>query len=131
MWVARMKRSRLPKSAFRSKLKGRLRRMELTGYAPMRVFVVNAELVRHKFGVPDFSSGHGLYYKFIPKNEIWIDDDYAPDRRKFVVLHEVTEHKLMSEGMNYDFAHKEAEIVEDFARQHPADVDSMIRIEMQ
>ena len=61
----------------------------------VKVWIVNGEFVRDLF-TPDYSEGgHDKVYWFIPKNEIWIDDELATRERKFILLHELHERYLM------------------------------------
>ena len=43
-----------------------------------------------------------MVYNFIPKNEIWIDDDLYKKEIPFVLIHELHERWLMSKGWKYD-----------------------------
>jgi hypothetical protein len=56
--------------------------------------------------------GHDLVYKFIPKNEIWLDDDVSPLERKFILLHEIHERNLMAKKWSYDKAHASSSKIE-------------------
>ena len=68
----------------------------------INTWLVNGELVR-TLVENDFSEGgHGLIYPFIPKNEIWLDDDLSAEERKFVFLHELHERNLIVNGWQYD-----------------------------
>lgn len=55
-------------------------------------------------------------YKFIPKNEIWIDDANKKSEIKYVILHEIVESYYMRKGMSYSRAHNKANIIEEMAR---------------
>lgn len=47
----------------------------------------------------------------VPKNEIWIQKeihDRNPARARRIMLHELRESKLMSEGYSYKTAHRKA-----------------------
>jgi len=99
-------------------------------YGRLKVWIVNGELVRDFFDIYYTGGGHDKFYDFIPKNEIWIDDDIVKEERKFILLHEIHERNLMAKGMHYHKAHFSATEVEDFARQHPKKVDSLIRNEL-
>ncbi len=76
------------------------------------VWLVRGELVRD-FCYTDFTEGgHDYVYKFVPKNEVWIDDDLNAEERSFVLLHEVHERRLMADGMDYHHAHASASRLE-------------------
>lgn len=61
--------------------------------------------------------GHGYVYKYIPKNEIWIDDKVVPDERKYIIVHEFYERQLMRGGKDYNSAHDYANADEKEARR--------------
>ena len=84
------------------------------------VYLVDGELVRDLYHVEYTEGGHDRVYSFIPSNEVWIDDDLSPNERKFVILHELTERALMSDGMMYSPAHKLANVAELRARKNPS-----------
>jgi len=81
------------------------------------VWLVDGKLVRSIFDVEFTEGGHDLVYDFIPKNEIWIDNDVEEKERKLIILHEVYERELMKKGMPYLQAHKKASKIEWQARQ--------------
>ena len=56
---------------------------------------------------PDFvEGGNDLRYPgFMPANTIWVDANVAPDQWRAIILHEVVERRLMSQGLTYDEAH--------------------------
>jgi hypothetical protein len=68
----------------------------------IKVWIVSGELVRDLFFIDFTEGGHGYVYSFIPKDEIWLDDDLEPDEIKFVLLHELHERNLMAKGWCYD-----------------------------
>jgi len=81
------------------------------------VWLVDGKLVRTVFDVEFTEGGHDLIYDFVPKNEVWIDNDVLEEERKFVILHETYERELMKKGMLYPLAHKKASKIEWQARQ--------------
>ena len=85
----------------------------------LRIWLVNGEAVRDKFRIDFAGGGHDKVYQFIPKNEIWIDDDLSVGERKFIIIHELKERKLMSKGRKYHDAHYVATELEDIARKKP------------
>lgn len=97
----------------------------------VKVWVVNGELVRSLFYTDFGGGGHDKVYDFIPDNEIWIDDDIAPEERKFIVLHELHERNLMSGGMDYPKAHKSATKIEDFCRRNTKETENAISEEIK
>jgi len=51
------------------------------------IWLVDGKLVRSIFDVEFTEGGHDLIYDFIPKNEVWIDNDVSEGERKYVILH--------------------------------------------
>ncbi len=74
----------------------------------LSVWLVNGRLVRSCFYISFTEGGHDLVYKFIPKNEIWLDNDLLPKEIPYVFLHELYERGQMSQGLDYATAHKKA-----------------------
>ena len=92
----------------------------------LHVWIVNGELVRDLLFVNFTEGGHDKVYHFIPKNEIWLDDDVQIKERKFILLHELYERRLMCTGWPYRStkknplsAHDAASDIEYFYRHHP------------
>jgi hypothetical protein len=72
------------------------------------IWVVNGSNVRRDI-YPDFGfSGNDLAYYFIPKNEIWIDEQISCEETEFSILCELNERKYMASGDDYDRAYEKA-----------------------
>jgi hypothetical protein len=97
----------------------------------IKVWIVNGEAVRDLFFLDFTEGGHGYVYSFVPKDEVWIDDDLEPDEIKFVLLHEMHERVLMSKGMKYDKAHKSSSEIEYFCRRHPKELNEQLKKEIE
>ena len=97
----------------------------------INVWIVNGEVVRDLFFIDFTEGGHDKVYSFVPKNEIWIDDDVSPNERKFVMVHEIHERNLMSKGFNYDKAHLSASAIEYKCRKKPSLVQKIIKQEIK
>jgi len=97
----------------------------------LKVWIVDGELVRGRYFIDFTQGGHDKVYKFIPENEIWIDDDISQKERKFILLHELHERNLMKKGISYDPAHRASSAMEFYARHHRRRVDGLIRKELQ
>ena len=65
----------------------------------IKIWIVDGKLVGDIYYIYFTEGGHDKVYNFIPKNEIWIDNDLSPKERKFVLLHEAHERNLMSRKM--------------------------------
>lgn len=97
----------------------------------IKVWVVNGELVRDLFFVDYAEGGHDKVYRFIPKNEIWLDDDISKRERKFILIHELRERALMAVGISYFKAHKSATKIEDYCRQHTKESNKILKRELK
>jgi hypothetical protein len=88
---------------------------------PLSVWVVDGGQVRDEVYIDFIAGGHGYVYDFIPKDEIWIDNDTDKDEIPFVLLHELVERYCMStdKGCSYEEAHDVANTFEGTFRQHP------------
>lgn len=62
--------------------------------------------------------GHFKVYDYIPKGEVWIDNATQEKERKYVLVHELYELQLMSQGKNYNNAHDFANAAEKEARRN-------------
>jgi hypothetical protein len=97
----------------------------------LSVWIVDGELVRGLYFIDFTQGGHDKVYKFIPKNEIWIDDDVSQKEMKFVLLHEMHERNLMEKGMKYDLAHQFSNAIEFYTRRHRRKIGEFLRKELQ
>ena len=97
----------------------------------VKIWIVSGVIVRGLFFLDFTEGGHGYVYSFIPKNEVWIDDDLDPDEIKFVLLHELHERNLMAKGMKYDPAHKNSSEIEYYCRKHPERINQELKKEIK
>jgi len=97
----------------------------------VKVWIVDGELVRSLFFIDFTEGGHDKVYGFVPKGEIWIDNDLSPKERKFVLLHEAHERNLMSKGMTYNDAHRSSSSIEFFCRHHPKALEKNLAKELK
>jgi hypothetical protein len=86
----------------------------------LSVWVVDGRLIRSSFYIDFTEGGHDFVYKFVPKHEIWLDDDLMEKERPYVLLHELNERQLMSQGWTYDKAHANSSKIEWESRHNPA-----------
>lgn len=80
------------------------------------VWLVDGRLVRSGFFIDFTEGGHDLVYRFVPRNEVWIDNDLSEDERSYVILHELNERDLMLKGLSYSEAHAKSSTKEWAAR---------------
>lgn len=84
----------------------------LTQYGMMNIWLVQGDEVRKQFDTAFVHGGNGFRYSFIPKYEIWIDEQLSPQDRAFTLIHELYESSLMREGREYGPAHDESSYIE-------------------
>lgn len=97
----------------------------------IRIWIVRGKIVRDVFFLDFTEGGHDKVYHFIPKNEVWIDDALSSREKKFVILHELHERKLMAKGMNYEEAHHLSSKIEYKYRHKSRKVNLAIRKELK
>lgn len=116
----------------RKKALEKIRKEKLEEYSTdsLHVYLVYGEFVRDLYLVGYSEGGHDLVYSFIPRGEVWIEEVLHPSERKFIILHELHERYLMSEGKDYPNAHKGATIIEDHFRENPEGLEERIREEL-
>ncbi len=88
----------------------------------VHVWFVNGRLVRSVYDVEFTEGGHDHVYEFVPRDEVWIDDDLHEAECGFVLFHELHERNLMAKGMDYDRAHADSSRLERYFRNHPAEL---------
>lgn len=97
----------------------------------VKIWLIDGKIVRDHFLLDYAEGGHDLVYDFIPEKEIWIEKILTPLERKFIMLHELHERFLMSQGLDYPHAHHGALIVEDYFRDHPQKIEDRIFLEIK
>jgi hypothetical protein len=90
------------------------------------VWIVNGRLVRSGFDDDYTEGGHDYVYEFVPKDEVWIDNDLEEVERPFVLFHELHERNLMAHGSPYSKAHEESSSLEYHFRHHPNELHSAL-----
>jgi hypothetical protein len=96
-----------------------------------KIWQVNGRLVRSLFDIDFTEGGHDIVYEFVPKGEVWIDNDVEPEEIPYVLLHELHERSLMKEGMTYDEAHAASSQLEYHLRHHPEELPEALNKEMK
>lgn len=116
----------------RAGLLARIHKQALTEYgAGVTVWVVDGELVRDALFIDFTEGGHDKVYAFVPPKEVWLDDDLMPEERRFVLLHELFERRLMSKGWTYPRAHHAASRIESRCRRRPERLDAALKAEVE
>ena len=96
----------------------------------VKVWLVDGKAVRDFLLVDYAEGGHDLVYDLVPKGEIWLEDTMEPQERHLVLLHDLHERALMRGGKHYQHSHLGATIVEDYCRDHPAEIEAKIKEEL-
>ena len=78
----------------------------------VKIWLIDGRLVRSDFYIDFTEGGHEFVYNFVPKNEIWLDNDLAVAEYPYVLLHELFERSKMAKGMIYNEAHRRASKLE-------------------
>ena len=82
----------------------------------LQVILVDGTYVRDHFDSDFSQGGNGFRYDFIPKEEIWVDQEINRKEWGDIIFHECEEVERMKKGMDYDHAHDEAKALEDRRR---------------
>jgi hypothetical protein len=105
-----------------TRLRELARRRKLGVVDGLAVYVVRGRVVRDQAYLHFTLGGHGYRYRFIPKDEVWIDDAVAPAERAAILHHEIVELELMrGRDMGYDEAHARASRAEVRFRRETAE----------
>lgn len=94
------------------------------------VWIVRAEMVRDLCFLDFTEGGHDYVYSFVPKKEIWLDDDLSEKERLLVLLHELHERRLMATGMDYHHAHASSIHIELESRHKPSVLQKNLKAEI-
>ena len=72
----------------------------------LEVWIVDGAKVRRELYTDFLFGGNDQRYKFIPEDEIWIDNSISVEELEFTIIHEITEREFMKQGMSYAKAHE-------------------------
>ena len=104
----------------------------------VKVWIVKGNLVRSLFYIDFTQGGHDKVYDFVPRGEVWIDDDVYKKEIPFVLVHELHERYLMTKDKksknlreSYEKAHKSASEIEMYCRHHPSKIKKKLFIEIK
>ncbi len=92
----------------------------------LHVYIIDGRLVRSAFYIDFTEGGHDYVYKFVPHNEVWLDDDLVLEDLPYVAIHEIHERNLMKRGWKYLDAHGSASVLEWTLRQHPNKINESL-----
>jgi hypothetical protein len=97
-----------------------LQKDELRG--DQQVWIVDGAYIRGHIDEEFTNFGQHYRYRYIPKNEFWIDQEAAHDERTFFIDHLLVEHDLMAKGISYGDALTQADRVERRERRRAGDI---------
>ncbi|MFH1656360.1 MAG: hypothetical protein ABH956_01135 [Candidatus Nealsonbacteria bacterium] len=85
---------------------------QIDSFQKFDIWLVDGNYIRRNICGDFVNFGQYYFFKFIPKNELWIDKKTKNREVNFYIDHLLVENKLMSLGMSYKKALKKAEMVE-------------------
>ena len=95
----------------------------------VNVWYVEGRMVRGVFDIEFSGGGHDYVYEFVPRGEVWIDNDISASETAYVLFHELHERNLMAQGVSYDDAHEDASRLEYYYRHHPNELHDALKKE--
>jgi hypothetical protein len=81
------------------------------------VWVIDGQYVRENVDEEFTNFGQHYRFRFIPALELWLDQENTPGEDRFFIQHLLIEHRLMSQGMDYDRALERADAAEELERE--------------
>jgi hypothetical protein len=93
----------------------------------LQVWIVDGTYIRGHMDEEFTNFGQHYRYPYIPKNELWIDQEAEHDERRFFIDHLLVEHRLMAKGMPYAHAIVEADREERKERRRAGDIRKFTR----
>lgn len=70
------------------------------------IYLVDGDEIKKKYFMDFVEGGNNQVYKFVPKNQLWVDDNMNPKVIPHIIYHEFIEQYLMKcKDMSYDDAH--------------------------
>jgi hypothetical protein len=83
------------------------------------IWIVDGNKIRSEVEIEFCLGGNGFRYSFIPKNEIWIEENISDiDDAEAIIAHEIVETRLMrDQKLDYDSAHQKASDYEEIVRK--------------
>jgi len=106
-----------------------------SGTKRIRVFLVDGEKIRNHARSDQQENftegGNNGPYKWVPRNDIWIESGMQPEEMGFTALHELHERRqMLGAGKDYLSAHASASTIEHKARENPKLLQPLLRAEL-
>lgn len=96
---------------------------------PIDVWCVHGNVVRCLYKTDYCEGGHGYVYPWVPRRQIWIEEDLKASEMPYIVSHEYLELRLMRDkGLAYDQAHRISAKVE-FDLRRAGEVLSVVGVD--
>jgi len=70
----------------------------------LKIYLVDGGFVRSNLDEEFTNFGQHFRFSCIPEYELWLENEAAPDERRFFIDHLLVEWKLMKQGQTYDVA---------------------------
>ena len=93
----------------------------------LKIWVVDGALIRQKTDEEFTNFGQHYRYSYIPKDELWLDQEASENERKYFIDHLLVEHRLMKAGKTYNEALYEADRVERKERRLGGDIKKLTK----
>ena len=108
------------KQMLRSKLKTSedLRLELIDEIEEIKIHLIDGTLLRQNLDPSFCFGGHWKVYDYIPQGEVWIDNVPKKEEQKYIIIHELYELDLMTQGKKYNNAHDFANAAEKEARRN-------------
>jgi hypothetical protein len=68
------------------------------------VMIVDGKYIRDNMDEEFANFGQPLDFKFIPKNELWIDKEHSGNESRFFIANMLAQHRMMAKGKSFDNA---------------------------
>jgi hypothetical protein len=88
----------------------------------LQVWIVDGIYIRGHVDEEFTNFGQHYRYPYIPKDELWLDQEAEHDERRFFIDHLLVEHRLMAKGMPYNQAIVKADTEERKERRRAGDI---------
>ena len=91
------------------------------------VWIVDGKYIRGEIDEEFTNCGQYYEFKFIPKNEIWIDKERVPGEEKYYIDSMLVMNRLMTKGVNHKEAVKRANAIEKRERAKSGLINNLIK----
>ena len=88
----------------------------------MKIWVVDGALIRQKTDEEFTNIGQHYRYSYIPKDELWLDQEASENEGQYFMDHLHVEHRLMKAGKIYNEALYKADRAERKERRLGGDI---------